>query len=79
MSNIICSCGEIILKNDSTVTKVRSKILLFKSDTAFAVCKTCGKEIEVPIKKEETNDISMSYYIQKALNKSPRIIITVKK
>jgi ribosomal protein S27E len=52
---IVCSCGEVIVKSDVESTKVRSKILIFKSNQTLAVCKGCGAEVPIPAKidKEE--------------------------
>lgn len=47
---LTCSCGEVIIKGmpDSSV-KIRSKIMLCKSNNFLAVCKSCGNEVPVPI------------------------------
>jgi len=44
-----CSCGEVIVKSLGPDTKVRAKVLVFKNDTAYAVCKSCDTEVEVPL------------------------------
>jgi hypothetical protein len=46
---MICTCGEVLVKATDDGTKLRSKILIFKKDGAFAVCKGCGKETHVPV------------------------------
>lgn len=46
---IVCACSEIIAKSDNGTTKIRSKILLVKSDGTYAVCKGCGMEVPVPL------------------------------
>lgn len=51
MTDIVCSCDEIIVKSDRGVTKIRSKILLLRDNKAFAVCKGCGTEVQIPITK----------------------------
>lgn len=49
MNHLIhCSCGEVIVKSGAD-TKVRSKILVFKDDGAYAVCKSCDREVSVPL------------------------------
>lgn len=51
MDALCCvKCGEIVLKSmadDSA--KLRAKVLVFKDDGAFAICKGCGTELQVPI------------------------------
>lgn len=50
MNHLInCSCGEVIVKSLGTDTKIRAKILVFKDDSAFAVCKSCDSEVKVPL------------------------------
>lgn len=51
MTNIVCKCSEIIAKSDAGVMKIRSKILLVRDDSVAAVCKSCGMEVTVPLKK----------------------------
>ena len=49
MNHLIhCVCGEVIIKSGAD-TKVRSKILVFKEDGAYAVCKSCDNEVRVPL------------------------------
>lgn len=49
MNHLIhCSCGEVIVKS-SVDTKIRAKILVFKDEGAFAVCKSCDQEVKVPL------------------------------
>lgn len=47
--NIVCSCGSIIMKSQDSEYKIRSKILIIKSNKAVSVCKDCGLEVEIPI------------------------------
>lgn len=47
---LVCPCREIIVKIQDGVTKVRSKILLFRDGKALAVCKRCDGEIAVPLR-----------------------------
>ena len=49
-AEIVCKCSEIIMKSQGTTTKIRSKILIFKSDGAYAICKGCGTEVKVPVR-----------------------------
>ena len=54
MSHLIhCSCGEVIVKAIGSDTKIRAKILVFKEDAAFAVCKSCDSEVQVPLSLNE--------------------------
>lgn len=54
MSHLIhCSCGEVIVKAIGSDTKIRAKILVFKEEAAFAVCKSCDSEVQVPLSLNE--------------------------
>ncbi len=44
-----CSCGEVIVKSDTNQTKICGKVVLFKSNKAYTVCKTCNNEQEIPV------------------------------
>lgn len=39
----------MIIKSVGSEIKVRSKVLLVKGDTSYAVCRGCGTEIPVPL------------------------------
>jgi ribosomal protein S27E len=47
--HIVCSCSEVIVKSHNGSVKLRSKILIFKGNDAYAVCKKCGTEVAVPV------------------------------
>lgn len=47
--SIVCRCSEIILKSANGVGKLRSRIVLMKSTGVYAVCKSCGTEVKVPL------------------------------
>lgn len=52
MNHSLCctSCNEVIIKGSADGSiKLRSKVVLFKDDSAVAVCKGCGAEVPVPI------------------------------
>lgn len=52
MSQSLCcsACNEIILKSVSDGSiKLRSKVLIFKDDGAYAICKGCDTEVPVPV------------------------------
>jgi hypothetical protein len=50
-----CKCGELLVKSSPDgVTKVRGKIMLFKGDQGFVVCKGCGAETQIPVKLDST-------------------------
>lgn len=51
-SIIICDCGEVIVKSQNNMEKMRAKIILIKEGKVFAVCKNCNKEIFIPILKK---------------------------
>lgn len=38
-----------MLKSSSEGIKLRSKVVLFKAEGTFAVCKGCGTEVPVPV------------------------------
>ena len=44
-----CRCGEVIVKSNNSDTKIRAKIVLFRNNEAFAVCKGCNGEVKVPL------------------------------
>ena len=54
----ICGCGEILMKSNNGTTRLRSKILIFKSGKAYAVCKKCGLELSVPVSLNERDLLS---------------------
>jgi hypothetical protein len=65
MNHLIhCSCGEVIVKS-AVDTKIRAKILVFKDDGAFAVCKSCDQEIKVPLQIDTDLLKSMSAVSEK--------------
>lgn len=51
--DIVCACSEVVMKSVGKTTKVRSKILLIKDNCAYAVCKSCGTEVSVPLELKE--------------------------
>jgi len=59
---LICHCGEVLLKSTDAVTKLRSKIVIFKGMSAIAVCKGCGAELPIPVR------LDVSDLIQKSRN-----------
>ena len=48
-SFITCQCGEMLLKSDDDAVKLRSKIIIFKNNNAYAICKKCSREHKIPI------------------------------
>ena len=48
--NIACPCSEVIMKSENNTSKIRSKILILKDNGAYAICKSCGYEVKVPLK-----------------------------
>jgi hypothetical protein len=51
-SEVVCACSEVIMKSVSeSESKIRSKVLIVKESSVYAVCKSCGSEVEVPLKK----------------------------
>lgn len=49
IQSIVCRCSEIILKSESSVAKIRSKIMIMRDDGVYAVCKSCNAEVAVPL------------------------------
>lgn len=57
---LVCRCGEVLIKSTSAATKVRSKILIFRDNQAFAVCKGCGAELPAPIRLDKIDLLAKS-------------------
>lgn len=57
---LLCKCDTVLLKSVNDETKLRCKVLIFKGDKAFAVCKGCDTEIQVPLKIDEEMMKSMN-------------------
>jgi hypothetical protein len=53
LSPIRCSCSEVVLKSSSYESKIRSKILVIKGDSVFAICKGCSKEVRLPLQVDK--------------------------
>lgn len=53
-----CVCGEVIVKSSGIDTKVRAKIVVFKDNNAFAVCRGCDNEVKIPLQLD--NDLLKS-------------------
>lgn len=49
MHVLSCRCGEVLVKAVDGTIKLRSKIVLFRKEGAFAICKGCGAELPAPI------------------------------
>jgi hypothetical protein len=46
-----CACSEIIMKARSEDEQVvRAKVVIIKGNFAYAVCKGCKQEVELPLK-----------------------------
>ena len=60
-SHIVCDCSEVIVKSQNGSVKLRSKILIFKGKDAFAVCKKCGTEVQVPVSLNKSSDQAAAY------------------
>ena len=39
------------MKSQGSVDKIRAKIVLVKDDGVYAVCKSCGVEVKVPLQR----------------------------
>lgn len=53
-TNIVCVCDEIILKSEGGVSKIRAKIMIVRNSSVYAVCKSCGIEVAVPLAPSAT-------------------------
>ena len=51
---LTCRCGEVVVKSINDTTKVRSKVLVFKGQGAYVVCKGCGCEHEIPLQLDRS-------------------------
>jgi len=67
-SDIVCACSEVVMKSmrddSGCVRKIRSKILIIKGNDTYAVCRSCGTEVAVPLELKLEN---ISDYKQPAL------------
>lgn len=53
LPKITCSCGDQIIKSNlDGVTKIRARIVIFKNDQAYAICKSCNSEVKIPVRVE---------------------------
>jgi hypothetical protein len=64
----LCKCGEVLIKSVNGTTKLRSKIVLFKKNKAYAVCKSCAAEISIPLSLDKAELI-------KAHNRNPKLLV----
>ena len=48
-THIIYRCDEIIMKSEGEIKKIRSKIMILRDNNVYAVCKSCGTEVQVPL------------------------------
>lgn len=55
-AHVVCVCSEVVMKSTDGVEKVRAKILIIKGNSVFAVCKSCGQEVQVPLQRSITVD-----------------------
>jgi RNase P subunit RPR2 len=65
---LACKCGEVLVKSLNGTTKLRGKVLIFKGDRGFMVCKGCGAEHPVPVHLSQAD-------IQ-ALSRKPRLFVS---
>lgn len=62
------SCDEVVVKSNEHSTKIRSKVIVIRDDSTFAVCKGCGKELELPVSleiKKSVSQASTRLYVKK--------------
>ena len=65
---LVCQCQQVVVKSIGDETKVVNKILVFKGDQGYAVCKGCGAEIRVPIRLDRVELLLKS--------KNPKLILS---
>jgi ribosomal protein S27E len=65
---LTCKCGEVLVKSLDGTTKLRGKIVIFKGDQAYAVCKGCGSEHVVPVRLDRP--------AVQSLTRSPRLFVS---
>lgn len=67
MSNgldVRCDCGSFILKSyDGGVSKLRSMLLIIKSNSTVAKCRNCKREHALPIRIEMRKNISADMHL----------------
>lgn len=64
---LVCRCKQVLVKSINGTTKIRAKIIVFRGNRAFAVCKGCNAELPVPIKLDRADLLSKSG--------SPRLVL----
>lgn len=47
-------CHDLIIKSQGNETKIRSKVLIFRGDSCYVVCKGCDNEVLAPLSFDET-------------------------
>ncbi len=67
---LCCPCGEVVLKDNGYETKIRSKVLVIKGGATYAVCKSCGEDVCVPLQ--------LDLDVMKSLKANPRLFISKK-
>jgi RNase P subunit RPR2 len=55
MHGLYCpNCGDLVLKSDGQQTKVRNRVMLVKGGLVYAVCRSCGDDVGVPLTLDES-------------------------
>ena len=58
---LLCAnCDEVIVKSNGSSTKIRSKVIIIRDNSTFAVCKGCGTDLELPVTLEIKQTVSKS-------------------
>lgn len=72
MDYLLCchDCGEVVIKDNGYEAKIRSKVLVVKGDNAYAVCKSCGADVCVPLQ--------LDHDVMKSLRRNPRLFLKKK-
>lgn len=53
LAAINCKCSEVVLKSHNGESKIRSKVLVIKDNSVYAVCKGCNQEVKLPLHVDE--------------------------
>ena len=77
MKHLLCACDEIIVKSEGGIAKIRSRIMIVRHDKVYAVCKSCGVEVAVPLQPVQQKDhLVLPVSDAPALPAGPPLILT---
>lgn len=64
---LTCQCGEVVVKESVSETKIRGKVLIAKGNSVYSVCRRCGEEVAVPVRIDQD--------LVKSLRTNPKLFI----